>query len=488
MRRSNGWKSWCVSSLACLFLVGCTAAIGGQAWAQAGGDGQELGYDIAETGLTGRTWVVSPRGSDSADGTEADPLKTIQAAADRVNPGDTVLIRQGTYKNNDESDFAVAVLQRGGTAENWVRFANYPGETPVIEFNSLRGIMIQAADYLVVEGLEIDGRSDEVNPREAVAYAEAYDGTDFSQGRFFGVGIRVGTRDDKPGDFSHHLILRNNKIHHCSGGGIATARADYLLIENNEIFRCGLYSPWGESGISVWQSANHDHRRDVYRTVIKDNLCYQNDNFVKFWILDSFSDGNGIILDALQNTQSELIGGGQVDPYSGRILIVNNVCFLNGGRGVNVYESDNADIVHNTLLYNGQRDNIKNEIELGRAHHIRVFNNLIAVAPGKRAVGGYQSEDIAIDYNLIHGTKGTDFSTGDHSLAEPPGLRRMPPETISRRAKVVPLDRLDFRPDPRSAAVGAGTPEHVFPIDHAGKPRDPAGPVTVGAHVPAGSP
>jgi hypothetical protein len=43
-------------------------------------------------------WYVSPGGSDSNSGTKPKPFQTIQKAADTAKPGDTVLIKAGTYR------------------------------------------------------------------------------------------------------------------------------------------------------------------------------------------------------------------------------------------------------------------------------------------------------------------------------------------------------------------------------------------------------
>ncbi|MEL7087669.1 MAG: right-handed parallel beta-helix repeat-containing protein [Planctomycetota bacterium] len=450
----------------------------------------ELPYDIAEVGLTGRTLIAAPDGKPNAAGTEADPL-TLQAAADQTQPGDTVLARGGVYTNGGNT-FAALNIKNTGTADHWIRYANYPGENPVIRFDSLRGIRVEGACYLVIEGFEVDGQNEKVDRQAAFEHAENFTGQDHSQTRFFGVGIRLSTTeppsDPAPEGWErtnpHHIIVRGNKVRHTSGGGIASARGDYLLIENNEIFKTSFYTPWGGSGISIWQSANHDDRQDVYRTVIKDNVCYQNDNRVKFWMMKAFSDGNGIILDALHNSQENIIGDGYTTAYNGRILVVNNLCFLNGGRGVNVFESDNIDVIHNTLHFNAQRDNIENEIELGRTKNTRIFNNIINVASGKQAIGGYQASEITTDFNLIHGSRRphANFPYGEHVVTADPECVRAPQRAPSGNTPM-PMDKVSFELKTNSPARAAGTAEHTFPVDHDGNPRDAESAPDLGAFV-----
>src|SRR5689334_13247136 len=43
------------------------------------------------------TYYVATNGSDSADGSAGAPFRTIQQAANRAQPGDTVLVHGGTY-------------------------------------------------------------------------------------------------------------------------------------------------------------------------------------------------------------------------------------------------------------------------------------------------------------------------------------------------------------------------------------------------------
>ncbi len=43
-------------------------------------------------------YTVAPAGSDTAAGTRAQPFRSLQHAADVMQPGDTCVIRAGTYR------------------------------------------------------------------------------------------------------------------------------------------------------------------------------------------------------------------------------------------------------------------------------------------------------------------------------------------------------------------------------------------------------
>ena len=74
---------------------------------------------------SGKTYVVNNRSADASDdnpGTAAKPLKTIQAAANRAQPGDTILVRAGTYREE-------VVPPRGGTSrQRPITYRAAPGE------------------------------------------------------------------------------------------------------------------------------------------------------------------------------------------------------------------------------------------------------------------------------------------------------------------------------------------------------------------------
>jgi len=74
----------------------------------------------------GTEYAVAPGGSDDAPGTLDAPLRTIQKAADVMEPGDTCYVRAGVYHESVE-------LRRSGRPDAPIRFAAYPGEVVVLD-------------------------------------------------------------------------------------------------------------------------------------------------------------------------------------------------------------------------------------------------------------------------------------------------------------------------------------------------------------------
>ena len=50
------------------------------------------------TSLHAAEYHVSPEGDDAHPGTKAAPLQTIQRAADLAQPGDTITVHEGVYR------------------------------------------------------------------------------------------------------------------------------------------------------------------------------------------------------------------------------------------------------------------------------------------------------------------------------------------------------------------------------------------------------
>lgn len=76
---------------------------------------------------TGPAYYVDPgRGDDANDGSIARPWRTMQHGVRRLEPGDTLYLREGVYHEK-------VYLTRSGTAEAPIVIAAYPGELPVLD-------------------------------------------------------------------------------------------------------------------------------------------------------------------------------------------------------------------------------------------------------------------------------------------------------------------------------------------------------------------
>jgi parallel beta-helix repeat protein len=85
---------------------------------------------VGEPGaLPGATYFVNhqhPEAADTNAGTAGAPFRTIQAAADKVQPGDTILVRGGTYRET-------IVWQTPGRSDARITLSAATGETVVVK-------------------------------------------------------------------------------------------------------------------------------------------------------------------------------------------------------------------------------------------------------------------------------------------------------------------------------------------------------------------
>ncbi len=116
-------------------------------------------------------YYVATDGKDSNPGTIDSPLATLQKAQQLVNPGDTVYVRGGIYVLDNSnistvySDLfaCISFLDKNGTAGHLINYWNYPGETPVFDFTSVKppnqrvvGIYLKGS-YIHLRGFEMTG-------------------------------------------------------------------------------------------------------------------------------------------------------------------------------------------------------------------------------------------------------------------------------------------------------------------------------------------
>ena len=268
------------------------------------------------------SWVA-PGGRDATErGNRTRPWATLQYAADRVRPGDTVHVRGGEYQG--------FFLTRGGTPDAPVRFQAEGDRVRITQRNPKTpdGINVEGAGHVVIEGFVINEM-----PR---------------------AGIRA--------THSAGSTIRHIRADHNRSWGIFTSFCDDLLIEANTASRSVR-----EHGIYVSNSAD--------RPVIRGNLVRGNRNCGIHMNGDLSQGGDGIISNALiennvifdngQGGGSAINGDGVQDS-----IIRNNLLYENHSSGISLYRIDgsagsrNNRVINNTILMAGNARwaiNIKNQ-------------------------------------------------------------------------------------------------------------------------------
>ena len=364
-------------------------------------NGNSDAFEQLEPQSWGKTYYVSGTGRDAGSGrSEKKAFRTLQYAADKTKPGDTVLVMNGTY-TKPGPEVNVLDIRNSGKPGDYITYKAYPGHRPLIKVSgNYAGILIRVP-YIVIDGFTVEGNLPNLSFEEADRLARGTD-EDAALRNYTYNSNGIGSFAED-GLQPHHLIIRNNTVFNNPAGGIFSNNSDYVRIENNVVFNNSYYSAYANSGISFYQSRAVDAKTGV-KMWIRNNVVYKNENKVPFWFSNitdpsgrSITDGNGIIIDDSRNTQGT---GGLA--YTGTFLVQNNLVYDNGGRGINVFESDNVVVRNNTFYRNGRTPNFT-EIFVGEASNVEMLANIFSVSPERNPVFSYDTSAVTFDNNLFFG-------------------------------------------------------------------------------------
>lgn len=406
-----------------------------------------------------KTYYVSGTGSDAADGlTPQTAFLTLQHAANVTQPGDTVYAMNGTYTNSCASCDVVDIAT-SGTANAWIAYEAYPGQTPVVSFNGWAGFSIQAtAAYIQISGFTIVGNNYNVTLAQAQAQSTANPDPAFNGNCIVSDG-RQGSATQKP----HHLKFLNNTIYACGGAGIGTIQSDYVTIAGNTIYDSSWYTIYDGSAISTYQDWNSDSST-AYKIFITGNRIFGNQNLIPFLTSGQITDGEGIIVDTNRNASYQSSIG--IPAYTGRTLIDNNVIYGNGSAAIEAFESDHVDVVNNSSYENVTNPNVsgRGEMNLNEASDINVINNIFYATAGQNpAVVCCNASSALLDYNLyFNGPNSSGTVSGPHDVVADP--QYVDPADTKRLNVLLTVSST-------SPAVGTGTSYLAPSTDFAGNPR-----------------
>lgn len=415
-----------------------------------------LSFFVVHSPAFATTYYVAKYGSDSNPGTEAKPWLTIQKAANTLQAGDTVLIRQGTYQEK-------VTPYRSGTEGNYITYKTFGSEEVVIDAqHGVRDACIRVVGkkHLQFIGLRLTGASGtsglragfhasdqshnivmenikadanrfgillhgKYGPVSRVTiknctltgntghgiflYRRVYDtviGPNnhvyWNEGEKYTFGIEIGT--DYPGrqtDGARNTVVFDNEIDHNGMQGLRTWNAMNVVIRKN-------YSHHnGATGIQLEDGSEN--------IIVEDNRCDYN--------AQTYEYEAGIWVDSTKNAvvRRNFLRGNKIGLMvtdSNQVILRNNVIAENN-RGVpHLYNAMGLNVdtntfsvtsVHNTLYRNGAPQSAKGGISLSPYHppvgRVVFKNNILSetTAPNDFWIGG---KDYVSDYNLFYNTRG----------------------------------------------------------------------------------
>jgi parallel beta-helix repeat protein len=406
----------------------------------------------------GQVFYVAPNGSNGDDGSSATPWLTIQHAVDNVTPGDTILLRSGTY--------AGARIEQSGTAAAWITLAAAPGAAALInspgpnnkhssnlEFETWEGD--ETVAYWLVEGLEVAAAPN------------------------WGIDLR-----GSEGNHSHDFIIRNNRVHdngRDSGkSGIFTGFVDNVIVEGNESYSNG------EHGIYLSNSGDH--------FLVRANRLHHNNNCGLHINGDLDSGADGIISDGLieNNIIYENGDGGcsgiNMDGVTATI-VRNNLLYENHAGGISIFQENGAvcsqdiQLLNNTIV---QAEDGRWAINISDDACInnKIFNNIIltfhdwrgSIVIPKSPLSGFES-----DYNVIMDRFSADDDNSVITLSEWQALGYDSHSIITSPAEVFAGPN-DYHLHPKSPALDAGLTLPTVKADIEGRSRPQGAAYDIGAY------
>ena len=420
-------------------------------------------------------WYVSPDGSDSNDGKSiSSPFRTIQKAADIVNPGDRVLLCSGEFTmEGRKDDKALVLIRRSGEKDAWITWTAAPGQHPVIRPSGWSAFEVRGS-YHIFDGLTITGMNDALTLKHAIEDASKPS----ASGLYNTNGITIEGRQNAPDSKPHHITVRNCVISKCAGGGIAGLETDYLTVEDCVVFDNCWYMKYAGSGITTLNNWQFDDEPG-YHIIIRRNLVWNNRTLVPWVKTGKLSDGNGILLDvtnkkgpvlnnpdgdatvttaAVQNLSPEKKREMERPEWTARALIENNVSAYNGGSGIHVFRTCHVDIINNTTYWNGSSVDYE-ELFPNASFDIVIKNNVIIPRPGGRVTSNHNNHDIVWDYNIYPVDQ--NVFKGEHDIVADPMVLE----------PGIDLSRADFRLDRKSPALNSGDGSCAPETDIYGKKR-----------------
>ncbi|HEY3329084.1 MAG TPA: right-handed parallel beta-helix repeat-containing protein [Capsulimonadaceae bacterium] len=439
--------------------------------------GNTVNLQIDNVSYASPAFYVSPTGSDTNDGrTEKTALADPQKAVDLAQPGDIILIADGTYHRGAKSSKQNGVIGfvRPGTPSAWIVVKNYPGQHPTLNSDGWHAIKFGIGTsqtrytgpgiaYIEVRGMHVLGNALETKEKFPDDIGKALPSSN-------GNGISGDGRYDT--HIPHHIRIADSIVEHCCGAGINFLQCDWTTVENNISRDNCWWMKYAGSGISFFTTANFDNVDNVYKDLIRNNVSSGNRCFTPWGVVKRISDGNGIIIDSNWEPAKN-------EAHLGRTLVQNNLTFNNGGSGIHSFHSHRVDIVNNTAYLNGVSPELNwGQIFVQMSDDTLIANNILVSKPGQpintvgQWSGDQKSTNVVRSNNVYFGGIAPKLMGDKDVVADPLFVNPSADPAVA-----------DFHLKPGSPAIGAGTLGVLVPwLDLDGKPRVSTGRPDIGCY------
>lgn len=414
-----------------------------------------LSCEELESRIALSTFFVATNGNDMAAGGSATPWQTLQHAVDSINPGDTILVRSGTY-----AGFRV---EHSGQA----------GAVCTIKADQGATVLLNAAGARNRHNSII-----EIENFDAVVSWWVVDGFEVANGGRYGIDVRI----------TNHITIQNNFVHNSALTGIFLAFSDDPLVQNNQSSLNGEHGIYdSNSGDRPTIRGNNLHDNYACGIHMNGDISMGGDGIISGGLIE-----NNVIHDNGRGGGSGINGDGVQDS-----VIRNNLVYNNHASGISLYQIDAAEGAKNNTVVNNTIVNASDgrwalNISDGSTSN-KVFNNILytnhsyrgSITISPDSLPGFTS-----DYNVAMSRFTTDDGDTIQTLAQWRQTTSQDQHSIiaTPTQLFVNVGANDYHLSQNSPAIDAGTSSNAPGQDLAGTTRPQGNGFDIGAYeVSAGS-
>jgi len=386
------------------------------------------------------TYYVSASGSDANAGSIDAPFRSINTALAKATPGDTVLVRSGTY-------YEKVSFKQSGRQDKWITLKAYSNERPVIDGTglSITGkealVTLSNVNYIMLEGFDICNYKSStpwVNIN-GILVNEGCSNITVRKNKVYNIEHNVKPEDGRSGHGIEiigntsvpmkNILVEENEIHDCNTGYsenlTINGYVDGFIIRKNKIYNAENIGIDAAGGYSANNNPAYNYARNG---VISDNELY-NINMSTgplggYGAIGIYIDGARNIIVERNKVHEADRGIGIVsenDAYPTDSCIIRNNfvyncwrtgIYMGGYLNYTTGGTNNCYVVNNTLYFNnrtlGAFGEVEGEIRLTEnCNNNTIQNNIVYARPGNDVfVHKYTStgSNNVIDYNLYYST------------------------------------------------------------------------------------